>query len=172
MGLIFVGGVISGWPPAARLARPYLVEVDGRAVEPPGIATARWMRSYVGPNNRIATDQSNARLMLAYGEQAPLTGRIHGIQAMLTSTEIRRGEREILQGIDVRYVVVDERKVSWDNMIGLYFNRENHVRQGTELFERTIFTKFDEQEGVSKILDSGSIGIYDVEALSDATTVR
>lgn len=172
VAVIFMGGIIAGWQPNVRLARPYQVVADNNYIlEPQGVAAATWTNTFLGPDNRIAADQSNARLLLAYGEQNPLTGRQYGISAMFQADSIDQGERFILQTTKLRYVLVDRRRISWDALAGYYFN---HVEAGadTDSFESDVYAKWDSQANVDRIFDSGNIVIYDVGELSGITSIR
>ncbi len=168
VAVVFAGGVIAGWPPSVRLPPPYLVSVGAVSIEPPGVAAARWAREFLGPANRVAADESNARLMLVYGDQYPLTGKKYGVKAMLFSERVGRGEREILRVTGVRYIVLDHRLKSWDTMAGLYFERAGSAVNDTagEMAPAT-YLKFDQNPKVSRIFDGGTLTIYDVRALSD-----
>jgi hypothetical protein len=167
IAVIFAGGVISGWQPNVRLARTYEVAAGKIAIVPPGVEAARWARTFLGPDNRMVADETNAGLMAGYGEQIPLTGTEHGVHAMFFSDQVGRTEREILNVVQVRYAVVDRRMISWDHMVGLYFNRPSKdARQGTELFGEDIYQKFDRSRETDRIFDSGDIVIYNVSRLS------
>lgn len=169
VAVIFVGGILSGWQPNARLAQPYLVAAGTSMIEPQGVAMARWMRAALGTNNRIAVDPSNAKALVAYGEQYPYTGSEHGIRDMMFSTRLGRTEQSILQNTGVRFVALDHRMISWDHMVGLYFN---HTDQNLELLDPVVFAKFDKQKSVSRIFDSGTIVIYYVGALTDGPPIK
>jgi hypothetical protein len=171
--VIFLGGMATGWQPNARLARPYLVGVGTSAIEPQGVTAARWTRSFLGEDNAFATDTTNARLLLAYGEQRPYTGAKYGIKAMLRSRRVGRSEQYILQLTNVRYIAYDRRVISWDHMIGVYFNHlVSGFSQETELIEPQQYAKFDAQKGVSRIFDSGNIIMYDVKGLVDGPQIK
>lgn len=169
VAVLFVGGIIAGWPPYIRLPRPYLV-AGMRPIEPQGLTAARWAYAFLGPGHRIATDNSNARLMQTYGDQYTFAGQKYGNQLLVQATRIARGEHEILRLMNVDYVVFDRRRVSWNAMIGVYFDRlENGEIPSADLFEPEVVANFDHQPRVSRLFDSGNIAIYDVRALRDET---
>ena len=171
--VLFFGGVIAGWPPKARLPRPYVVAVGNRLVEPQGVLAARWMLEYLGPGNRVAIDASNAKLAGAYGLQHPFTRRKHGIQGMFFSDNIGRTESNIIRKTGVQYVAVDRRLVSWDHMIGFYFNHvDDEDNPELELIEPDVYQKFDTQKSVNRIFDSGNITVYDVRVYHDIFSER
>jgi hypothetical protein len=84
--ILFIGGVIAGWPPALRLSQQLLVDVDGTTLHPQGLEASNWILDAHGPDNRVIAPPSDALLMLSYGRQQALTGKIHGIQDLLTNT--------------------------------------------------------------------------------------
>lgn len=173
VAIIFMGGVIAGWPPLLRLSRPVQVTVDDVVIEPQGFAAAQWMRAALGPNNLVATDDSNARLMLAYGEQLPLTGRYPDIDDLLRTPDIPAWEVQLMQDQQIQYVAFDRRLISWDNMAGYYFDETGGGSLAdTALFDPEVYGKFDKPTNVNRIFDSGNIVIYDVRAVSDVPSAK
>jgi hypothetical protein len=165
--VLFFGGFISGWPPQARMPRPYLVDAGSHTVEPQIVEVARWAHDYLGPDHRIATTKVGAKLFSAYGEQAPFTGKPYGIKDMLQSKFVGPSELEILRGAGIEFIASERRSISWDHMIGLFF--VNHRSSPAyELGEFKQYQKFDGLEGVHRILDSGDIIIYDVRIYLEA----
>ena len=165
--VVFMGGIIAGWPPSVRLPAPYVASTGAEAIQPQGVTAALWARDVLGPGHRMAADESNARLMLAYGDQYPLTGKKDGTKALIYAGQIGRGETEILQVTGVRFVVMDHRLKSWDTMAGLYFDRAgSDAAHANDLMNPDSYLKFDRDPSVSRVLDSGMITIYDVGALS------
>lgn len=166
--ILIFGGFIAGWPPQARLPRPYIVATGSHMIEPQSITVAKWTREYLGPNNRFATGKVGAKLLNAYGGQDPFTGGAYGIKDMLFSSQVGSSERDIIQGAGIRYILSDRLLVSWDHMIGLYFF--NHEKSpARELIGSPTFEKFDGLENVNRILDSGDIVIYDVGVYLETT---
>jgi hypothetical protein len=174
--VLFFGGLLSGWPPSLRMARPYLVgEVptgaELKSIPPQGVAAAEWARVYLGPGNRMAADNSSARMMQAYGQQYALAGREFGIRTLFLSDTIDRGELEIIRVTGVRYVVFARPLSRWDQLLGLYYNPAEGMT-GTEFnFQQPGFDyKFDLNPQVERLLDTGFIVIYDIGGLLDAVS--
>jgi hypothetical protein len=159
--LIF-GGFMSGWPPQARMPRPYLVGTGGsHLIEPQVVEVAKWTHDFLGPDHRIATSKVGDKLFSAYGGQTPFTGKPHGIKAMLFSAAVGPSEREIIRNAGIEYIAYDRRSISWDLMIGLYFFNQKSS-PSYELIEFETYEKFDGLQGVNRVMDSGDIVIYDV----------
>jgi hypothetical protein len=159
---LFFGGLIAGWPPRARLSRPYVIGTGEYLVRPPTVTVAEWMLDYLGPDNRIAASKADAKVFGAH-DQHPFTDS-GPIKKMFLSEEFGRSERKTLLRRDVQYVASNRKNVSWDNMIGYYFyslftNRSSDLR----LIEPQIFGKLEGVEGITRMLDSGDLVIYDVE---------
>lgn len=173
MVLLFLGGVIAGWPPNGRLGLPYQVQVGNATLEPQGVIAANWSRIFLPGDQRFGADYSNGRLLLAYGNQYPLTGSARGIPSLLTEPQLDSGALQILTKNRIRYMLLDRRLNSADPMAGIYFNAPVKPADTTERYvDPNIFLKFDRAPGVSRLFDSGDIFIYDVEALSGVSTSK
>ena len=160
--IIFFGGLIAGWPPRARLARPYIVDTGSYLVRPQVVTVAEWMLEYLGPDNRLAASKADAKVLGAYG-QYPFTGN-GPIRDMFLAERFGDAQRTTLLKRDIRYIVSDRKNVSWDHMIGYYFyNRQSTRASDLRLIEQRIFEKLNGVRGITRLLDSGDIVIYDVE---------
>lgn len=166
--LLFVGGVIAGWPPNARMASPYQVETTRQLIYPQSVTAANWMGAFVEKDSRVAADYANARLLVAYGQQYPLTGSARGVRYAINAETVDRGVLEILHTNRVQYVVVDRRRIREDPLVGMFFI-ENLNQSGFlhQYFPAATYEKFDRADQVSRFFDSGDIYIYHVEALSN-----
>lgn len=162
--ILFFGGIIAGWPPKARLPRPYQVSaVGGHLVRPPVVSVAEWMAIYLGRDNRIAASKSDAKMFGVYG-QYPYTGSGGGIRDMFFSDGVGPSERSILSKRDIEYIAVDRKQVSWDHMIGNYFfSNKYSLSWELELVDPRIFGKFDNLPGAIRMLDAGQIVVYDID---------
>jgi hypothetical protein len=173
VAILIVGGVISGWPPALRLSQPLVVAVNGTNLESQGLEASNWMLTNQGPDNRIIAPPSDALLLLAYGKQQALTGKIYSIQDLLTNQHTLDWQTKILQTVQARFLVMDRRQISWDGMLGPYFSTPaTSPTTGAEFFTPDIFTMFDGRAQIPRIFDSGNIVIYDVGGLSGVTQTK
>ena len=171
--IIFMGGVIAGWRPTLRLSGPLQVNIGNVVIQPQGFAAAHWMRAALGSGNQVATDESNARLMLAYGGQLTLAGRRPDIKDLLGMADFPDWQVELMREWNIQYIAVDRRLISSDNMAGYYFDRTSTgLLPSTDLFAPEVYGKFDKLQAISRLFDSGNIVIYDVRAISNATTVK
>ncbi len=163
--VLFAGGLIIGTAPWARLPGPYLVGADDRSIDAEGIAAADWMRSTLGPGNRIASDRYGTLLMGSIGEQRAVTGLIDriptGLVTLFTSTEFSSDELQTLARGKIDYVEVD-RRLSQSLPRGNYFDSDV---PHTAPLDPAALAKFDADPSISRLYDSGKIAVYDVSEL-------
>jgi hypothetical protein len=167
--VLFVGGVTVFWPPYSRLPGPYLAGTDLRAVSPQGIATARWMRSRLGPGHEILTDRTNGQVVGAYGEQNPVGGSVDDLSVALpfTSSVINEKDLHVLRGKRVEYLIVDTRLADSVPIRGWYFSSsELYARPYTKPIPRAKLVKFGHLKGANLVYDDGAIKVYDVRELT------
>jgi hypothetical protein len=173
LAVIFIGGVIAGWSPTLRLGRSLQVAVGDVTIKPQGFAAADWMKGVLGPDHPVATDQSNARLLLAYGQQSPLTGGYPDIKDLLGMAEFPDWQVTLMQDNDIRYLVVDRRSISGNNMEGYYFDETGGGPIApADLLDPEVSGKFDRLQNISRIYDSGNLVIYDAKAILHAAPTR
>lgn len=172
ISVMFLGGIILGNGSAsAILPGPYLVEADARSIEPEGIQSAEWAYSYLGPNNRMATDRVNQILMGTFGDQrlvSPTEDKIDE-EAIFFSSKLGSYEISVLQQARVRYLVVDLRLSTALPYVGFYFDQgEPGAYQRTTPIAREALTKFNTVSQINRVFDSGNIIIYDAGGLINA----
>jgi hypothetical protein len=133
---------------------------------------AEWTRTELPPGQVFGADEINGRVLLSEGRQYVLTGRHPSISELLRELEMKDWHLEALQRQNIRYLVVDKRRISWDNMAGYFFDRTPDGSLPPEaLFDAQQISKYDRQP-VDRILDIGNIVIYDVRELHDGTPAR
>jgi hypothetical protein len=169
-GVLFLGGVIVGIPPWARLPGPYLVAADSRSVEPQGVGAATWVRQMLGPDNRVLSDRINGLLMASHGDQRMVTGydRVYSA-GWLFAPELGPDQQAVLRDGGVRYVVVDRRLSTGLPMVGIYVESgEPNTLRHTTPIDPSALAKLDRVLAVHRIFDSGYIMIYDVRGITNA----
>lgn len=168
--VLFVGGVILGWPRWGRMPGPYLVVADSRSIESQGLTVAQWARERIEPRERIAADRVNALLLLAYGRLDPVTASYDyvNVPELFFAPALGPGQRNIIREGEIRYIVFDRRLVTDIPAAGFYFEpgdrppEEIVLPVGVPLRE-----DLEVQPDVHRIMDSGDIIIYDVGAIRD-----
>lgn len=157
--LVTAGGVIAGWPASLRLGQPYRVKAEGRTIQPPALTAARWSGSTLGPSQRVAAQDADARLFLIEGRQTALQGVNPDVQAVLDAKRLEPWHTDLLRSERIDLAVSDRRTVSADNIAGYFFD------VGTpSLAPESATTKF-ERPDVDRLYDSGNIVIFDVRGL-------
>jgi hypothetical protein len=159
--IIFVSGVIAGWPPGWRLPGPYAALQAPLSVEPQGLTMSAWMSQHVGANQKVATDDFNDLLLEGYGDQWVSITLNGGIDAnwILYAPFFGPDQLELLRQGGVRYLVVDRR-------IALAPDSNRDYYPGVSI--AGALAKYRRVKTISRIYDSGDIAIYDVRSLSGA----
>ncbi len=170
--LLFLGGVILGTgPSSALLPGPYQVIADMRSIEPEGIQAALWAQTYLGPDNRVATDRINAILMGSYGNQhivSTIADKVD-VSPVFFAPHLEQSEIAILASGDVRYLVVDMRLAQALPLLGYYYEQsETDAYRHTVPLSRQALTKFNGIPLIDRVFDSGNIVVYDVGGLINA----
>ena len=166
--LVFVGEVIVGAGPAwSRLPGPYLVSADARSIEPQGIGAAAWMRAFLGPDNRVATDRINGLLTGSLGEQDPIAHVNAGID--VAPVFFAPGYGSVQQGIirqgKIRYLLVDLRLSTALPLEGVYIDgSEPEALQHRTPIAPAALAKFTRLLNLSQVYDGGAILIYRIGA--------
>ncbi len=166
VGIVFAGGVIAGWPGQQLLAKPYVVEARGRTILPEGEAAAAFVRDELPPGV-FGADEANGRLLLARTQRYVLAGRYPFIRDIVTKPEYDRWQLQALHDYQMKYVVVDRRLSSWDNMLGYFFTPAPPSSERTaEWLAPEQYMKYDKEPAADRLFDSGNIVIYDIGALN------
>ena len=171
--VVFLGGLIIGaGPPWSLLpGGPYFVSADAHSIEPQGVQTAIWARSYLGPDNRIATDRTNQILMSTYGDERIVPGQLDNIDMspIFFSSHLGPNELAILKRAKVRYLVVDLRMAFAYPKFGFYFGPyEPDAFHHIAPIDLEALTKFSTIPQINRVYDSGDIVIYDIGGLINA----
>jgi hypothetical protein len=159
LGVVLVGGAISGWPWDVQLSKPLTIEADGSRVDSQPLALTRWARRHLG-ENRFAAPQADARLLLEPGGEYAEAGKSPNVEAVLSDPTLQHWHLPLLREYDLRYVVADHREVAYDTLRGYYFTVPGQVE--TSYLEPETGEKFA-RVPLGKVWDSGSIDVYDIE---------
>ncbi len=168
VGLNFLGGLIVGWAPYARLPGGYQVGAASRSVDPESVRAARWANTWLEPRSRIFGDGSNVLLLAAYAGLYPDNGQLNGrpVSSFFVAPTLGPAERDIIRAQKYRYIVVDRR-------LSTALPRSGHYFEGGEPSDQpyksplplAAFTKFDRAPGLDRIFSSEHIVVYDARQL-------
>jgi hypothetical protein len=158
--LVFLSGVIAGWPAGQRLAQPNVVAVAGRTLDPPGVVAATWSGRTLGPQQQVFAQDADARFFLVDGFQTAISGDFApDVQGFLDSATLTVAERALLRRYRTTLVVSDRRSISSDNLFGFFFDVG-----APSLLRAVDGEKFDVPK-TDRVFDSGDIVIYGVRGL-------
>lgn len=160
IGLILVGGAISGWPWDSQLAKPMRISADGRTLPSPSLSAAEWSRDNI-EGGRFAAASADAGLLLVPGGKVALAGSSPAIEDVLEAESFEDWELPLLRRNKLRYVVADRREASGDTLRGHFFATDEPTEE--TLKDRSTTAKFNQVPGISRIYSNGVITIFDLE---------
>lgn len=160
MGVILVGGAISGWPWDVQLARPLQATADGHEIDSEPLALAEFTRKRI-PGSRFAAPEADARLLLTPGGQIAFGGQGPDIQDIVDKPPFESWQLPLLRENHLPYVVADRRNSSEDTLRGQYFTVPGQY--GEELRSKDVIHKFAKIPA-ARVWDSGRIVLFDLEA--------
>jgi hypothetical protein len=159
IGLVLVGGAISGWPWDSQLARPLRISAAGETVSSPPLALAEWAEEL--PESRFGASTADAGLLLVPGGKMALAGSSPDIEDILDEEQLAGWMLPLLRRNDIRYIAVDRREVSSDSLRGYYFSRRD---KDEALRPPSVSAKFNDVPGISRVYTSGPITVFDLGA--------
>lgn len=161
LGVVLVGGAISGWPWDIQLARPMRASAEGRTIASPPLAMAEWAQRQI-KSGRFAGPVADARLLLDPGNHAAFAGSSPDVEDIVENTSLEGWEIPLLRENDLRYVVVDRRELAADGIRGYFFTTDG-AGYDEQMLPRSVVTKFDAVPGAARIYNNGPITVFDLE---------
>ncbi len=158
LGVVLVGGAISGWPWDIQLARPLQATADGNEVDSESLALAEWASERLD-GSRFAAPEADARVLLAPGGQVAFGGQGPDVEDIVDEPELRSWQLPLLDKHHLPYVVADRRLNSEDTLRGMYFTVKDQY--GSELRERGVVHKFA-RIPVGRVWQSGRIVVFNL----------
>ena len=163
--LVFIGGVTVSWQYSEQLPPSKMYSGVPNDVDSQAASAATWTAAVLGVNRRFASDQIDDLALATYGYQRILWRGVDGVSAwqiFLPNTltpavvdAVRRGH--------VQYLLVQSRLTRGIPSSGIYFNKgEPDSGKRRAPLSPASLTKFDYADGVSRLLDTGDIRVYDV----------
>jgi hypothetical protein len=159
IGLILVGGAISGWPWDSQLARPLRISSAGATISSPPLALAEWAEDL--PSGRFAASTADAGLLLDPADKTALAGSSPDVEDVLDEEQLAGWMLPLLRENDIRYIAVDRREVSSDSLRGYYFSRRDREEP---LRAPSVSSKFNQVPGISRVYTNGPITVFDLGA--------
>jgi hypothetical protein len=163
--VVVVGGIISGWPSNLRLSGTYRIAADGTSIDPPSVTAARWTHQTFGAGQRIAAEESDARVFAAIGAQDALAGVYPDVRDLLHAPAVAQWQTDLLRANSINFVAVNRRLASSNALTGYYFAAPTS-NAGRE-YTPEVIRKFDLEPWADRIFDNGTIVLYDTRRLLD-----
>ena len=163
--IMFWGNFLVSFPRWALMPSPYMASADTRSVESQSIETAWWMRTYIGPEQRIAADRINGLLMVAYAGQYQVTGSWLGINVpgVFLDAPFTAVEYGVLCQGDIEYLVIDHRFTRYLPMLGFYYEAQERATPYRQPLEAAALDKFRTRPEFDLIYNNGELLIYQVD---------
>jgi hypothetical protein len=161
LAIVLVGGAIAGWPWDSQLARPVRAHSeDGPTISSPPLAMAEWAEENVS-HGVFGALTADARLLLEPGDKKVLSDFTADLVDIIPARVLTDYQVALLHSHHIRFVVVDLRAVATDGIRGFFLTEAGTPKSAW--LPRSTATKFESVPGVTRIYDSGSIVIYDLE---------
>src|SRR5207253_1009451 len=119
LGVVLVGGAISGWPWDIQLARPLQASSGGGRIDSESLALAEFARQRLD-GSRFAAPESDARLLLQPGGQVAFGGQGPDVEDIVDEPQLRGWQLPLLASHHLPFVVADRRRLSEDTLRGQY----------------------------------------------------
>jgi hypothetical protein len=163
--ILAVGGVVAGWPPRVLLSLPYRVQTGGAVIPPQPRAAADWAAEVLGRRHRFVAPAASGRELLVHGgEWTWVSDAPFKAETILYGDTVTAGIVDTLGQRRITYVELARRASADDSMAGYFF-----MRPGTDVFvDPSSWKKYDVFPGVSRLLDTGDLFVYDVRSLWSA----
>jgi hypothetical protein len=160
--IAIAGGVVIGWPSAARLPRAFTAEAAGARIEAQGPQFARWARTHLPAESAFVANDSNGRLLSVAGFDRVFAGPTPTVPQLLTFDVLPQWQWDFLRAQGIDYVVVDRRVASTDTLIGYFYPRASEADDPPISNWQNVRQKYEGLPNSGRIFDSGDIVVYDI----------
>ena len=159
LGIVLIGGAISGWPWDIQLARPLQATAHGQWIDSEALALARWSAQRI-PGSRVAAPEAEARVMLTPGRQIVFGGQGPDIEDIVDQPGFEPWQLPLLKEYNLPWVVADRKLNSEDTLRGYYF--EVPGQYGGALRPKGVVHKFA-RIPAGRAWDSGRIVLFNLK---------
>lgn len=158
LGVVLVGGAISGWPWDVQLARPLQATAHGHEIDSEPLALAEFASKRLD-GSRFAAPEADARLLLEPGGQVAFGGQGPDIEHIVDQPELAPWQLPLLRRNHLPYVLADQRLDSEDTLRGQYFTVPDQY--GASLRPVGVIHKFA-RIPVGRVWDSGRLVLFNL----------
>lgn len=159
LGVVLVGGAISGWPWDIQLARPLQATADGNEIDSESLAVAEWASKRLD-GSRFAAPEATARVLLTPGGQVAFGGQGPDIEDIVDEPQLESWQLPLLEQHNLPYVVADRRLISEDTLRGFYFDVKDQY--GGALRKQGVVHKFA-RIPVGRVWQGSRISVFNLE---------
>ncbi len=159
IGLVLVGGAISGWPWDSQLARPLRASAAGATISSPPLAWPNGPRTC--PKAASPPAPPTPGCCWCPGGKTAMAGSSPDIEDILDEEGLAAWMLPLLRRNELRYIAVDRREVSSDSLRGYYFSRRD---KDEGLRPPSVSAKFNAIPGISRVYTNGPITVFDLGA--------
>jgi hypothetical protein len=159
LGIVFVGGTISGWPWDVQMARPIQATADGHEIESEALALGRWASQRIS-GSRFAAPEAEARTLVSPGNQVAFSGQGPDVEDIVNTRYLESWQLPLLRENNLPYVVASRRVNSGDGIRGYYFSVPEQY--GDKLRPEEVVHKFAEIPA-ARVWDGGRVVLYDLK---------
>lgn len=157
--VLFIGALMVGMPPFARLPGPFMVGGDTRGLQAESYAVAYWARDTLGPDHRFIGDYTSKWLLGSHGEQYI----VDGLSWVYISPKlVAPDELADIVKRNAQYIVVDWRMTEDTPRLGHYFEPGEPKTPHLEPLNPDRLLKFEREPCLTRVYDSGHIIVYAV----------
>jgi hypothetical protein len=166
MTVSYLGGIILGagadW---SRLPGPYLVEADYRSADAETRAAVRWAGEHLPVGSRIIADRYPSALITGTTRLYPVAEPERGFEpaGVYFSSTWSLGLTNVVRGLHVRYLYVDQRLADDLPRFGVYFYPGE--TQTMRRMSRAGLAKFPTVRGLQVVYRHGPVTIYETAGL-------
>ena len=175
LSLVYIGGVALGAGPGwGLLPGPYLVSAEARTQDPYTLAAVRWSAGHIPPGSRFVADRIPADLLAGEARLWPVSEPKGGFEPALLyfSTTWGSYQSEVVKGLSISYIYVDERLSQSLPLVGYYFYPgETGTTNGAgvnitqQQISKADLAKFAHVRGLKVAYHLGPVTIYDTAGM-------
>jgi hypothetical protein len=162
LGIVLIGGALSGWPYDSQIAQPVRAKEGGRFIESEPLGLAEWVEDHLS-ERRFAAPTATARFLLYPGDAHVRAGRNPDIEDLFTEPTLQTWQLPLLRRLDLRYAVADRRQRAADVVRGYSFSVRPPAGDPEGLLPKSVIDKFDRIPNAARVFDSGNIAVYDLK---------
>lgn len=159
LGIVLVGGAISGWPWDIQLARPVQATAHGNEIDSEALELAQWAGKRLD-GSRFAAPESDARMLMEPGGQVAYGGQGPDVEDIVGEPELAEWQLPLLREHHLPYLVADRKLNSEDTLRGFFFQVPGQY--GNDLRERGVVHKFA-RIPVGRAWHSGRLSLFNLK---------